>query len=68
MNISGKRFHPGKMLPFGLYRLNLFRHIQRVNMPLPISSDLTKAYETGGVDAVVAASQQYCKKLLVEVR
>lgn len=37
-------------------------------MPLPISSDLTKAYETGGVDAVVAASQQYCKKLLVEVR
>ena len=61
--VNGPLPHVEIMPTGGISANNMQEWLDAGAVAIGISSDLTKAYETGGVDAVVAASQEYCRKL-----
>lgn len=61
--VNGPLPHVEIMPTGGISANNMQEWLNAGAVAIGIGSDLTKAYATGGVDAVVAASQEYCGKL-----
>lgn len=47
----------------GIHAENMCDWLDAGAVALGIGSDLSKAYEQGGINAVIAASENYCEKL-----